>query len=135
MRAGLTAADGRRRCWVRPCVCVCACACASVRARARRQRAPLGSALRSVFRITSPLIVHCVCVRTCVCVCVRVCGRVCVRRQMALLGSAFYFVFHTTSPLIVHWASDGKETELSWELDFAYFYRRVCEGVCVRESE
>jgi len=42
--------------------------------------------------------------------------------QAALLGSAFYFVFHTTSPLIVHWASEGKEQELVWELDFAYFY-------------
>eukprot|EP00292_Cryptomonas_paramecium_P004004 CAMPEP_0113726952 /NCGR_PEP_ID=MMETSP0038_2-20120614/40773_1 /TAXON_ID=2898 /ORGANISM="Cryptomonas paramecium" /LENGTH=743 /DNA_ID=CAMNT_0000657727 /DNA_START=137 /DNA_END=2368 /DNA_ORIENTATION=- /assembly_acc=CAM_ASM_000170 len=42
--------------------------------------------------------------------------------QMALLGSAFYFIFHTTTPLIVHWASDGKEEELVWELDFAYFF-------------
>lgn len=42
--------------------------------------------------------------------------------QMALLGSAFYFIFHTTTPLIVHWASDGKEENLVWELDFAYFF-------------
>ena len=43
--------------------------------------------------------------------------------QAGLLTAAFYFIYHTTSPLLVDWASSGNEKNLTYEFDFAYFYR------------
>lgn len=42
--------------------------------------------------------------------------------QAGLLTAAFYFIYHTTTPLLVDWASSGKEKNLTFEFDFAYFY-------------
>ena len=51
--------------------------------------------------------------------------------QAALLGSAFYFLFHTSTPLIVHWATEGKTSDLVWEMDFAYFYSSAIVGAAI----
>ena len=51
--------------------------------------------------------------------------------QAGLLTAAFYFVYHTTSPLLVDWASDGKEKQLAFEFDFAYFYSSMLAVVAI----